>query len=150
MSSVYPVLPRSRANGPFTERTSIETSRRSLEVKSDTFDPQAVTSLPTDANSIYGPTQIPITPALDVQDENGTPTQNGKSRLSIEDTEKENKSAGKKVQKMLKNRVHKEQRRISTIGRKIGHVGRHTGGLNLRRTTSTPSEDLNFHKTAEV
>jgi hypothetical protein len=89
---------------------------------------------------------IPVTPAPDVhvQDENGTSTQNGKFRITIDDTEKEkDKSAGKKVQKMLKNRVHKEQRRISTIGRKIGHgVGRHSGGLNLRRTTSTPSEDL--------
>ncbi|KAH9026859.1 hypothetical protein EDB85DRAFT_2148953 [Lactarius pseudohatsudake] len=129
-----------------SQRTSIETSQRSLEVKSDTFDPQAVTSLPTDANSVYGPKHMPISlaSATDVQDENGTPTQNGKSRLSIDDTEKEkekDKSAGKKVQKMLKNRVHKEQRRISTIGRKIGHgVGKQ--GLSLRRTTSTPSEDF--------
>ncbi|KAH9027295.1 hypothetical protein EDB84DRAFT_1272726 [Lactarius hengduanensis] len=127
-----------------SQRTSIETSQRSLEVKSDTFDPQAVTSLPTDANSVYGPKHMPISlaSATDVQDENGTPTQNGKSRLSIDDTEKEkekDKSAGKKVQKMLKNRVHKEQRRISTIGRKIGHgVGKQ--GLSLRRTTSTPTE----------
>ena len=87
-----------------------------------------------------------IPPAIDVQDDNGTPTQNGMSRLSIDDTEKEkekDKSAGKKVQTMLKNRVHKEQRRITTIGRKIGHgVGRHSGGLNLRRTTSTPGKDL--------
>ena len=52
------------------------------------------------------------------------------------------KSAGKKVQKMLKNRVHKEQQRISTIGRKIGHgVGRQRGGLTLRRTTSAPSKE---------
>ncbi|KAI9457599.1 hypothetical protein BJY52DRAFT_1204514 [Lactarius psammicola] len=129
-----------------SQRTSIDTSRRSLEVKSDTFDPQVVTSLPTDANSVYAPKHLPITvtSATDVQDENGTPTQNGKSRLSFDDTEKEkekDKSAGKKVQKMLKNRVHKEQRRISTIGRKIGHgVGRQ--GLNLRRSTSTPSEDF--------
>ncbi|KAH9061154.1 hypothetical protein EDB87DRAFT_1830990 [Lactarius vividus] len=127
-----------------SQRTSIETTRRSLEVKSDTFDPQAVTSLPTDVNSVYGPKHTPISvaSATDVQDENGTPTQNGKSRPSIDDTEKEkekDKSAGKKVQKMLKNRVHKEQRRISTIGRKIGHgVGKQ--GLNLRRTTSTPTE----------
>ncbi|KAF8265291.1 hypothetical protein EI94DRAFT_1702610 [Lactarius quietus] len=66
------------------------------------------------------------------------------AQASTDDTEKEkekDKSAGKKVQKMLKNRVHKEQRRITTIGRKIGHgVGRHSGGLNLRRTTSTPAE----------
>ncbi|KAH9173803.1 hypothetical protein EDB89DRAFT_2153622 [Lactarius sanguifluus] len=127
-----------------SQRTSIETSRRSLEVKSDTFDPQAVASLPTDANSVYGPKHMPtsVVSTTDVQDENGTPTQNGKSRLSFDDTEKEkekDKSAGKKVQKMLKNRVHKEQRRISTIGRKIGHgVGRQ--GLSLRRTTSTPTE----------
>jgi hypothetical protein len=139
---------RDRRSWSLVERTSIETSRRSLEVKSDAFDPQAVMSLPTDANSVYAPTHmpIPLPPTIDVQDDNGIPTQNGKSRLSTDDIEKEKEkdtSAGKKVQKMLKNRVHKEQRRITTIGRKIGHgVGRHSGGLNLRRTTSTPGEDL--------
>ena len=107
-----------------------------------------MTSLPTDANSVYGPSHIsiPVSPVIDDQEDHGTPTQNGNPRLSIEDTEKEkdkDKSAGKKVQKMLKNRVHKEQRRITTIGRKIGHgVGRHSGSLNLRRTSSTPGEDL--------
>ena len=136
-----------RSNVLVAERTSIETSRRSLEVKSDTFDPQVGPSLPTDANSVYGPMRISVTSATDVHDENATPTQNGKPRLSLDDTEKEkekDKSAGKKVQKMLKNRVHKEQRRISTIGRKIGGVGRHNGGINLRRTTSTPSEHITY------
>jgi hypothetical protein len=85
---------------------------------------------------------------IDDQEDLSTLTQNGMPRLSLDDTEKEkekDKSAGKKVQKMLKNRVHKEQRRITTIGRKIGHgVGRHSGGLNLRRTSSTPGEDFTF------
>ena len=77
-------------------------------------------------------------------DEKASTIQNGKPKTSLDDTEKEkdkDKSAGKKVQKMLKNRVHKEQRRISTIGRKIGHgVGKPRGGLTLQRTSSTPSE----------
>ncbi len=77
-------------------------------------------------------------------DEKASTIQNGKPKTSLDNTEKEkdkDKSAGKKVQKMLKNRVHKEQRRISTIGRKIGHgVGKPRGGLTLQRTSSTPSE----------
>jgi hypothetical protein len=144
-----PRLPRDTAQAltwPLTERTSIETSRHSLEVKSDTYDPRNISSLQNDVSSVYTPQPVPnaggsITSS---HDEKGAAHQNGKARTSIEDTDKEkekDKSAGKKVQKMLKNRVHKEQRRISTIGRKIGHgVGKQRGGLTLRRTTSTPSK----------
>lgn len=130
-----------------TERTSIDTSRHSLEVKSDTYDPRSISSLQNDANGVYTAKPLPITgsPTASTHDERSGTIQNGKARTSIEDTEKEkekDKSAGKKVQKMLKNRVHKEQQRISTIGRKIGHgVGRQRGGLTLRRTTSTPSKE---------
>lgn len=130
-----------------TERTSIDTSRHSLEVKSDTYDPRSISSLQNDANGIYIAKSVPIASSstTSTHDEKGPAIQNGKARTSIEDTEKEkekDKSAGKKVQKMLKNRVHKEQQRISTIGRKIGHgVGRQRGGLTLRRTTSTPSKE---------
>jgi hypothetical protein len=105
-----------------------------------------MSSLQNDANGVYTPQLVPIAGASTTSalDEKGPAFQNGKSRTSIEDTEKEkekDKSAGKKVQKMLKNRVHKEQRRISTIGRKIGHgVNRQRGGLTLRRTTSIPSK----------
>ena len=129
-----------------TERTSIETASRSLEAKSATYDPRSLTSFQNDANGIYAPKPVPIaaTPTTAAHDENGTAMSNGTPKISIEDSEKEkekDKSAGKKVQKMLKNRVHKEQRRISTIGRKIGHgVGRQRGGLNLRRTSSTPGK----------
>lgn len=47
-------------------------------------------------------------------------------------------SKSKKVQQMLKNRVHKEQARITTISRKIGH-GVVRGG-SLRRSNSTPGQ----------
>ena len=132
---------------PLTERTSIDTSRHSLEVKSDMYDPRSISSLQNDANGVYTAKPLPNSGSstTSTHDERGGAIQNGKVRSSIEDTEKErekDKSAGKKVQKMLKNRVHKEQQRISTIGRKIGHgVGRQRGGLTLRRTTSTPSEE---------
>ena len=131
----------------FAERTSIDTSRHSLEVKSDTYDPRSISSLQNGSNGIYIAKSVPIpgSSTTSSHDEKGVAIQNGKARTSIEDTEKEkekDKSAGKKVQKMLKNRVHKEQQRISTIGRKIGHgVGRQRGGLTLRRTTSTPSKE---------
>jgi hypothetical protein len=132
---------------PLTERTSIDTSRHSLEVKSDTYHTRSISSLQNDANGVYTSQPVPIAGAsiTSTLDEEGSAFQNGMSRTSIEDTEKEkdkDKSAGKKVQKMLKNRVHKEQRRISTIGRKIGHgVGKQRGGLTLRRTTSIPSKE---------
>jgi len=132
---------------PLTERTSIDTTRHSLEVKSDTYDPRNISSLQNDANGVYIAKSVPIagSPTTSAHDEKGVTIQNGKARTSIEDTEKEkekDKSAGKKVQKMLKNRVHKEQQRISTIGRKIGHgVGKQRGGLTLRRTTSTPGKE---------
>ena len=131
------------------EHTSIETTRRSLEAKSDTFDPRGISSLHNDANGVYTPKPIlPSSPTSASHDEKGSITQNGKPKTSIDDTEKDkdkDKSAGKKVQKMLKNRVHKEQRRISTIGRKIGHgVGRQRGGLTLRRTSSTPSKEYSI------
>jgi hypothetical protein len=129
------------------ERTSVETAQRSLEVKSDTYDPRSISSLQHETNGVYTPKLVPLpsSPSSATHDEKGSATiQNGKPKIYIEDTDKEkekDKSAGKKVQKMLKNRVHKEQRRISTIGRKIGHgVGRQRGGLTLRRTSSTPSK----------
>ncbi|KAI0258551.1 hypothetical protein BC834DRAFT_975040 [Gloeopeniophorella convolvens] len=130
-----------------SRRTSIDTGRRSLETDSDGYAPHGAPSLQDDTNVVYTPrpVQVTITPPTPAQDESTT-IRNGTPRASVEETEKEkekDKSAGKKVQKMLKNRVHKEQRRISTIGRKIGHgVGRHSGGLNLRRTTSTPVDLL--------
>jgi hypothetical protein len=129
----------------------METSGRSLEVKSDTYDPRSISSLHSDANGVYPPTiiTVPTSPTIASHDEKASTIQNGKPKTSLDDTEKEkekDKSAGKKVQKMLKNRVHKEQRRISTIGRKIGHgVGRQRGGLTLRRTSSTPSKDEHLH-----
>jgi len=125
----------------------METSGRSLEVKSDVYDPRSISSL-NDANGVYTPkpTPLPGSPTAASYDEKASTIQSGKGKTSIDETEKEkdkDKSAGKKVQKMLKNRVHKEQRRISTIGRKIGHgVGRPRGGLTLRRTSSAPSEHI--------
>ena len=129
----------------------METSGRSLEVKSDTYGPRSISSLHSDTHSVFAPqlAPIPTSPTTASHDEKGFTIQNGKPKTSIDDTEKEkdkDKSAGKKVQKMLKNRVHKEQRRISTIGRKIGHgVGRQRGGLTLRRTSSAPSKNEHFH-----
>lgn len=121
-------------------------------MKSDTYDPRSISSLQNDANGVYNAKPLAITitgpPSTPTHDERNGTIQNGKARTSIEDTEKEkekDKSAGKKVQKMLKNRVHKEQQRISTIGRKIGHgVGKQRGGLTLRRTTSTPGKELSI------
>jgi len=54
-------------------------------------------------------------------------------------------SKGKKVQQMLKNRVHKSQARISTISRKIGHgMVKNSSVVSLRRTTSAPGQSSLF------
>ncbi|KAI6131742.1 hypothetical protein EV401DRAFT_1919508, partial [Pisolithus croceorrhizus] len=47
-------------------------------------------------------------------------------------------STGKKVQQLLKDRVHKGQEKISTISRKIGHGVVRSSSLNLRRSSSAP------------
>jgi len=92
----------------------------------------------------HQPNATHSSPTSASHDEKASTIQNGKPKTSLDNTEKEkdkDKSAGKKVQKMLKNRVHKEQCHISTIGQKIGHgVGKPCGGLTLQRTSSTPSE----------
>lgn len=44
---------------------------------------------------------------------------------------------GKRVQRMLKNQVHKQQARINTISRKIGH-GVSKGSIGLHRSSSAP------------
>ncbi|KIP07862.1 hypothetical protein PHLGIDRAFT_70390 [Phlebiopsis gigantea 11061_1 CR5-6] len=47
-------------------------------------------------------------------------------------------SRGKKVREVFKNQVHKNQARITTISKKIGHgVGRHSS-INLKRMASAP------------
>ncbi|KAI6043630.1 hypothetical protein EDC04DRAFT_2890779 [Pisolithus marmoratus] len=47
-------------------------------------------------------------------------------------------STGRKVQQMLKDRVHKGQEKISTISRKIGHGVVRSSNLHLRRSSSAP------------
>lgn len=49
-------------------------------------------------------------------------------------------STGRKVQQMLKSRVHKSHARITTISRKIGHGMVRNGGASIRRTISAPGE----------
>lgn len=57
--------------------------------------------------------------------------------IGSKDGAKEKGNPGKKMQKMLKQGVHQGQRRMATIGKRIGH-GVQRGG-SLRRPVSTPS-----------
>lgn len=57
---------------------------------------------------------------------------------SLKDRRTSSDGAGKKVQQMLKARVHKGQEKISTISRKLGQGVARNGGLNLKRTNSAP------------
>ena len=55
----------------------------------------------------------------------------GESHVSERDTK------GKRVQQMLKNRVHKQQARINTISKKIGH-GVSRSSSSIHRSNSVP------------
>jgi hypothetical protein len=64
-------------------------------------------------------------------------------RRSLDDGDREKSSgtAGKKVQKMLQDRVSKGQQRMSTISKKIGHgMSRRRSSLSVQRTASLHSK----------
>lgn len=81
------------------------------------------------------PPPITVTPATPADAERRFPLSPLSKRSFSTDRDA---SAGKKVQQMLKNRVHKGQEKISTISRKIGHGVVRNG--NLRRTNSAPGK----------
>ncbi|KAL5522105.1 hypothetical protein ACEPAF_1962 [Sanghuangporus sanghuang] len=60
-----------------------------------------------------------------------------KERNSTESQNSDRDKKGKRVQRMLKNQVHKQQARMHTISRKIGH-GVVKGSMNLYRSNSAP------------
>ena len=60
-----------------------------------------------------------------------------KERTSTESQGSEHDKKGKRVQRMLKNQVHKQQARINTISKKIGH-GVSRSSLSLHRSNSAP------------
>ncbi|KAI0052228.1 TPR-like protein [Auriscalpium vulgare] len=140
----------------YAERNSMEASQRSQDLKLDAaslhgYQNHHAESTHDHHDDQYPPTPVPITltpatPALRSDDsvaQNGLVGSGGVTspRGSLDDGTKEKEKAGKKVQKMLKSRVHKGQQRITTIGKKLGQgVGRHNGSLNLRRITSTPAD----------
>ncbi|CCM03055.1 uncharacterized protein FIBRA_05174 [Fibroporia radiculosa] len=98
----------------------------------------AVDEMPTPST----PIPIMITPASPGVNSpeyvDGEETSNEKRSSSFEGDHNRDISRGKKVKEVLKSRVHKSQAGITRISKKIGHnVGRH-GGMNLKRTNSTP------------
>ncbi|EPQ53258.1 hypothetical protein GLOTRDRAFT_140119 [Gloeophyllum trabeum ATCC 11539] len=86
------------------------------------------------------PISINVEPATPVVPSNGFPSgEDGLSEKRSTSLEKD-RDGGKKVQQMLKSRVHKGQARISTISKKIGHGVTRNGVVNhLRRTNSAPN-----------
>lgn len=91
-------------------------------------DPQGLNSA---LESNAEPPPITVTPATPAEPDFLT---SDKRSMSID----RESSTGKKVQQMLKSRVHKSQRRISTISKKIGHGMGKNGNASLRRATSAP------------
>jgi hypothetical protein len=83
------------------------------------------------------PPPIFVTPASPATPDTPDINSGEKRSTSID----QDSSKGKKVQQMLKNRVHKSQARISTISRKIGHgMVKNSSVVSLRRTTSAPGQ----------
>ncbi|EJD00430.1 uncharacterized protein FOMMEDRAFT_91112 [Fomitiporia mediterranea MF3/22] len=74
--------------------------------------------------SLDNPTEVPL-------------AEKGKERLSGDSQHTERDKKGKRVQQMLKKQVHKQQARITTISKKIGH-GVSKSTPNLHRSNSTP------------
>jgi hypothetical protein len=101
-----------------------------LEVKTDCSRPME--PLLDHSTGRVQPPPITVTPATPAEPEHKSPLS---PRLKRSSTDRDS-STGKKVQQMLKNRVHKGQAKISTISRKIGHVR----NGNLKRTNSAPGK----------
>jgi hypothetical protein len=88
-------------------------------------------------NGVHGGTKPPpitVTPAVPDLNSHGLE----KRSTSID----QESSKGKKVQQMLKSRVHKSRARVSTISKKIGHGMAKNHNASLRRTTSAPGQSL--------
>lgn len=131
-------------------------------------EPQAIGQSPADSTeqsaSVVGPgiadthTQPPpmisinyIPPTPDVESEKpmaeSLPGSKKERRSQSQSPERErdrDTSKGKKVQKMLKDRVNKGQARINTISRKIGNGVVRSSGVSLHRSNSAPGEIREF------
>lgn len=98
------------------------------------------------------PMPIMVTPATPAEGAYDGPPRSASmdsSRSSLDEsvTEKgHSSSAGKKVQRMVKNSVHKGQTSITTISRKIGHGVKRQGSLGLRSTASAPGTSIVYSR----
>lgn len=80
---------------------------------------------------------IPPSPLDDHGKHNGVERKDIQDLNSLQEKDDHDTSKGKKVQRILKERVHKGQAHIHTISRKIGRgSGRH--GPRLKRSNSAP------------
>jgi len=85
------------------------------------------------------PPPITVTPATPADAERRFPlSRESQDKVKRTSSVGGDPSAGKKMQQMLKDRVHKGQEKISTISKKIGHGVVRNGGLHLRRSNSAP------------
>lgn len=124
---------RSAVTQPCSVVLVSEVQETVLEVKS--YLAGSIEPSPAQSTSGVQPPPITVTPATPADPERKFSLPPFQKRSFSMDRDG---SAGKKVQQMLKNRVHKGQEKISTISRKIGHgVVRNS---NLRRTTSAPGK----------
>ena len=103
-----------------------------LEVKTEIAD--SAEPSPNQSLSQVQPPPITVTPATPAEPDRKFHLSPLLKRSSMD----RDGSTGKKVQQMLKNRVHKGQAKISTISRKIGHGVVRNG--HLKRASSAPGK----------
>ncbi|KAG6840608.1 hypothetical protein C0991_005556 [Blastosporella zonata] len=135
--------------GMSTPRASVDGGRPMTEKA-----PSFVIASPTDETTLLYPTQtpsftnlnekreslhpIPITVSLAApESEDGDGKQHNHLRKRSSSIDRDT-SKSKKVQQMLKHRVHQGRERVSTISRKIGNGVVRTG--SLKRSNSTPAD----------
>ncbi|RDB21856.1 hypothetical protein Hypma_010861 [Hypsizygus marmoreus] len=153
------VRPSEKGNTSLPVTTSPEIRIQAPSASAD----QLVGAMNTDEKAVEEALQaiaIPITVSPATPEGEGAPVsapaertshekkrQNGKRSSSLERDSKSidrdrdrdrDTSKSKKVQQMLKRRVHKGQVRISSLSRRIGSGVVRNGSLNLKRAISTP------------
>lgn len=124
---------------PETSNSTVLVSREQSDTQLSSLDASTIrsTARASTENSVTNGTMESV-PSSHAQ-----PTRKEEERLQVTppSPDRDRDKRGKRVQRMLKNQVHKQQARINTISRKIGH-GVSKGSIGLHRSSSAPGSWL--------
>ena len=123
--------------GPTTSVAGTDTTRASLETPTVTSHPRMTLEVTSEIPELILPDSPSRRSFRDKVMQRAESTRRYRSR-SISPERDRDKSTGKRVQKMLKEQVHKQSARINTISKKIGHGVARGGGSILQRASSAP------------